>query len=237
MIISKIIEQYRILRNLTVNYDYHIQIVSNQNYLGEIFEGYGSDKGGTSSSQNFTWARHNYSQIYELFLKNKKLSINNVFECGIGTGNLNLKSNMGSNARSGASLRAWRDYFPNATIFGGDIDTTILFSEDRIKTFYLDQTSPESIFYFFNNIKNINFDLMVDDGLHEYYAGITLFENSIQYLNKSGIYVIEDVTYEDIHKYRSYFKSKSYETSFILDYKNFLQFPKQDFRHLIVIRE
>jgi len=39
----------------------------------------------------------------------------------------------------------WREYFPNANIYGADIDETILFQDERIATFPLDQTKPESI--------------------------------------------------------------------------------------------
>ena len=55
----------------------------------------------------------------------------NIFEVGLGTNNVDVPSNMGKDGKPGASLRAWRDYFPNA-----DIDTRILFKEDKIQTFY-----------------------------------------------------------------------------------------------------
>ena len=47
--------------------------------------------------------------------------------------------------KPGASLRVWRDYFPNAIIYGADIDKDILFAEERIKTFYIDQLDPVAI--------------------------------------------------------------------------------------------
>ena len=63
----------------------------------------------------------------------------------IGTNDLNIKSNMTENAKPGASLRVWRDYFVNANIFGGDIDEKVLFEEDRIRTFFVDQLNDSSI--------------------------------------------------------------------------------------------
>jgi hypothetical protein len=68
-----------------------------------------------------------------------------IFECGLGTNNPNLASNMTDTGMPGASLRVWRDYFRNAKIYGGDIDKEILFEEDRIKTFYVDQLDTSSI--------------------------------------------------------------------------------------------
>jgi hypothetical protein len=42
-------------------------------------------------------------------------------------------------------VAAWRDYFPNSEIFGADIDRDVLFDEDRIRTYYVDQLDPEAI--------------------------------------------------------------------------------------------
>ena len=52
---------------------------------------------------------------------------------------------MGSTGQPGASLKMWRDYFPNAMIFGADIDKDILFNDQRITTFYVDQLNSDSI--------------------------------------------------------------------------------------------
>ena len=46
-----------------------------------------------------------------------------------------------------------------------------------------------------NNIKK-DFDLIIDDGLHNYKAALTLFLNSYEKLKKGGIYIIEDVDFE-----------------------------------------
>ena len=67
--------------------------------------------------------------------------VKNVFEIGLGTNNKNVVSNMGIDGHPGASLRAFRDYCANASIFGADIDSGILFQETRIQTFSIDQTN------------------------------------------------------------------------------------------------
>ena len=53
-----------------------------------------------------------------------------VFEFWVGTNNPNLASSMGVLENPGASLRDWRDYFPNALVFGADIDIEILFTDE-----------------------------------------------------------------------------------------------------------
>lgn len=103
----------------------------------------------------------------------------------------------------GSSIRAWRDYFPNATIFGADIDTDIIFEEDRIKTYYCDQTSDEIIKDMWNNdgMTDISFDIIIDDGLHTFDANMCFFRNSIHKLNNEGYFIIEDITEYELPKF------------------------------------
>lgn len=49
---------------------------------------------------------------------------------------------MGNNCRPCASIYGWKEFFQNSLIFGADIDKDILINEDRIKTYYCDQTKP-----------------------------------------------------------------------------------------------
>jgi hypothetical protein len=113
-------------------------------------------------------------------------------------------------------LRVWKDYFPNAMIFGADIDRDILFQEDRIKTFYMDQLDSKSIQDFWRMAECADFNLMVDDGLHTFEAGSTLFLNSIEYLAPEGVYVIEDVNLVDLLRYKAFFQKTSFLVDFVM---------------------
>ncbi len=168
------------------------------NNIKHSFERHGSDK-----------ARLNYHFIYPSLFKNPK-RVKKILEVGIGTNNTNIISNMGPFGKPGASLRAFRDYFVNSSVYGADIDRDVLFRENRIKTFYVDQTSQNSIKKLFRKI-NKKFDLIVDDGLHSPYTNLNMINTSLQYLNKNGWLVIEDIP----------FRSKSiWETvQFILEKK------------------
>jgi hypothetical protein len=166
--------------------------------LCEIMIHQGSDKGGG-------W--HNYTLVYNELLKSIKNKAKNVFELGLGTTNLNLPSNMGENGTSGASLKGWKEYFPKANIFGADIDKYILFEEERIKTFYCDQTNPESISALWLNFDSIEFDFLLEDGLHTYDANICFLENSLHKVRKGGFYVIEDILVTEIRRYLNYLES------------------------------
>ena len=176
--------------------------------LKKLMDFYGSDKGGKNN-------HHNFAQYYSFLFNNQKNHIQNFLEIGLGTNNLDVPSNMGTDGVPLASLRAWRDYFKNANIFGGDIDKKILKDEERIKTFYVDQTDPNSIKQMFEKINVDKFDVILEDGLHEYNANICFFENAIQYLSENGTYIIEDVYYKDQIKFIKYFDKKPYNFSII----------------------
>lgn len=138
-----------------------------------------------------------------------------VFECGLGTYDPRFAANMGAKGRPGASLRVWRDYFPNATIVGADIDRQVLFAEDRIRTHWVDQTDPAAIRGMWAEEPIECFDLMVDDGLHEFAAGACLFEHSSHRLGPEGIWIIEDVNGRDLDLYRAHFEGSPWNVSFV----------------------
>jgi len=190
-----------------------ISTVKTNQDLKKLMDFYGSDKGGKNN-------QHNFAQYYSFLFHNQKDQIQNFLEIGLGTNNLDVPSNMGIDGVPLASLRAWKDYFKNAKIFGGDIDKKILKNEERIKTFYVDQTDPNSIKQMFKEINVNKFDIILEDGLHEFNANICFFENAIQYLSDNGTYIIEDIYYKDQIKFIKYFEKKPYNFSIIDIYHN-----------------
>ncbi len=194
-------------RNRLTSLNYNVNS-SNNSRLTELMNLYGSDKGGKNN-------HHNYSKFYSEIFFNKRKKVKNFLEIGLGTNNLNLASNMGTEGVPLASLRAWRDFFENANIYGADIDKNILKNENRIKTFFVDQKNPETIKSLFEQIGEDTFDIILEDGLHEYSANICFFENSIKFLDDDGIYIIEDVYFKDKEKFINYFKNKDYNYSVV----------------------
>ena len=187
--------------NYTVN-------ASTNNELTELMNNYGSDKGNKDN-------HHNYSEFYsELFFNNRK-KVKNFLEIGLGTNDVSMASNMGKQGFPLASLRAWRDFFENAIIYGADIDKKILKNENKIKTFYVDQTNPQTIKTMFENIGVEKFDIILEDGLHEYEANICFFENAIKYLSDGGVYIIEDVYFKDKIKFINYFEKEKFNYSIV----------------------
>lgn len=151
--------------------------------LRQLIDNYGSDK-NTSG----------YTPIYHSIfhpLKNKQL---NVLEIGIGTLTPEVPSSMvgyGANHyKPGASLRAFRDFFINGNIYGGDVQKDCMFEEERIKTFLFDSTDSDICDAV---LGNLTFDIIIDDGLHEAQAQLNTFSNLFPRLNSGGYYFIEDV--------------------------------------------
>ena len=185
--------------------------------LSELCDKYGTDKGGiVKFGRPYHHSPHTYTDFYSRIIGTYRSHIKKVFECGLGY----IPSNMGITGKSGASLRVWRDYFPNAIVFGADIDQNLLFEEERIKTFYVDQTCPRSINKLWQSVEIDDFDLIVDDGLHTFVAGVCMFENSISKLSQNGIYVIEDVGFSSLFKFKDYFSNKKYNVDFVNLFRN-----------------
>jgi len=204
----------RLHRKVRSRYGFSFGITYNRELpamLNGLCDTYGSDKGYIiDDSQPYIWPSHTYADFYALFFHHRRDFLK-IIECGIGTNNPTLKSSMGETGKPGASLRVWRDYFPNAEIIGIDIDEVILFNEDRIRTYQCDQTSRASIRTFIERaeITEASINLVIDDGLHEFNAGVTLFEELITSLADDGIYIIEDVAPSDLLNYMKYFDTKS----------------------------
>ena len=91
----------------------------------------------------------------------------------------------------GGSLFTWKEYFPNSTITGIDINPDCKkFEEENIKVFIGDQANA-------NFLKEVNaktgpYDIVVDDGGHMMNQQITSFKTLFPLLNDGGFYVIED---------------------------------------------
>jgi hypothetical protein len=177
--------------------------------LRDLFTQHGSDKGWSSDvPPPWPWPPHNYAEVYELVLGPLRRSARLIVECGIGTNSPDVPSNMSVTGRPGASLRAWRDYFPEARIIGFDIDPGCMFREGRISTAIVDQTDRESIAAFLQQSSIGNIDVVIDDGLHVFNAGRVLFEMLFPRLSTSGVYIIEDVGDDDLVRYREFFADR-----------------------------
>lgn len=169
--------------------------------LGSLFDLYGSDKRSP----------HNYHNFYSsLFSDPTKVS--NVFEIGLGTPNLKVISNMGLHGKPGSSLRAFRDFFTSANVYGADVDRDVLFDEERIFTYWVDQTQVSTLKDAFV-IPGVNLDLIIDDGLHSPEANLNTLIAALPCLTIGGWFIVEDIATESIPLWKL--------VSYIIDADNF----------------
>jgi len=147
---------------------------------------------------------HTYSPYYFELLKPIQRDVKNLLEIGVGNNSL-MSPLVGAKYTAGASLRAWRDFFPNACIFSIDIQREVLFEEDRIKCFYADQSCLKSLRKFISLLKedskqpDLLFDIIIDDGSHVLNHARNSLIALYPYLRTGGFYIIEDIKNTEIH--------------------------------------
>ena len=135
------------------------------------------------------WGKHHYTPVYFEMFKNRRNDVEGVLEIGVA---------------EGAGLRMFKEFFPNATIYGAEIDKSRFFEEDRIKVFPFDQSDFDhrelsELFMHFQSL-----DLVVDDGSHNPVDQLLTCFGMMPFLSKDCIYVIEDVADKKIAEYLSH---------------------------------
>lgn len=148
--------------------------------------------------------KHDYTPYYYELFKDIRSSILKVLEIGVGEGSQPGMKHVPKHYQVGASLRMWRDFFPNAQIYGIDIDPKCIFEEERIKTFYRSQSRVWDLAKTLE-VTGTDIDLVIDDGSHNISDQIFSCEYLMPYLKKEVIYIIEDA-----HESRELMKRLSY---------------------------
>jgi hypothetical protein len=171
--------------------------------LCDIANKYGTDKCPTHRGLR---PGHSYTPFYEHIFKH--LKVRSLLEIGI---------------ERGASLRMWRDYFPEAEIRGLDIDSANLITEERIQSALWDATVK------FDWL-GVNYDIIIDDGSHRADDQIKAFHNLFSILSPNGIYVIEDVPETNAEYVQAGLGVPSLRVDFRPD------FPSKDDRIIVVTK-
>lgn len=154
------------------------------NKLTEIANEFGTDKGTMFREQ------HAFTEFYYPYLKHLKGKAINVLEIGV---------------ENGASLKMWKKFFgPYANIYAIDINpATQQYEETQIKIFMCDQSSRDSLRSFKEEIGDVRFDLIVDDGSHYMNDQIVSLYELYPMLKKDGIYILEDL-HTSLWEYNTY---------------------------------
>ena len=154
--------------------------------LEHYIEKYGSDKKISC-----------HTETYSFVFNNLRQDVTSLLEVGVGTvadsdSPSSFKGILSHypHYRPGGSLRAWRDFFPNASIYGVDIVDDCKIDEDRLKTFIFNSTDSHKCN---ENLNLLTFDVIIDDGAHDAQSQIKTLKNLFNRVRPGGYYIIEDV--------------------------------------------
>lgn len=146
--------------------------------LNELANKWGTDKGDGN------YDKHNYANAYEelIGLVPKRDRPFRLLEIGIW-----------DPRNPGASVRMWREFLPEATIVGVDINEgcRVLENECSMKVYILDQGDQAAIGKMMDEVGEVDF--IVDDGSHVLHHQIMSFLALWPKLAKGGFYCIEDL--------------------------------------------
>lgn len=145
--------------------------------LQEIYDRYAMNKeennGGTDKGH---W--HSYIGPYGDLFAGRRTSVTTMLEIGI---------------LHGSSMLMWRDYFPNADVYGLDaMELPLVPQYDgiRMARIIADSTDKQALD---ENLASLKFDIIIDDGSHRCEDQIITFNYLFGRLKPAGIYVIEDI--------------------------------------------
>jgi len=118
-----------------------------------------------------------YTYTYDRLFGPIRTSVKKVLEIGVGKGD---------------SLRMWRDFFPNASIYGWDISQHWIFQEPRITTKIVNHDDRDKVHSSLVSIGS-DIDIVIDDGSHNMDSQQQLLAWCFPFVSAGGIYVIEDL--------------------------------------------
>jgi hypothetical protein len=133
-------------------------------------------------------------------LKDKQKTVKKVLELGIGhykgmdKNEWTFDPGLNRKYHRGASLYMWRDFFPQAQIFGADRVSEAMFEDQRIKTFLIDERNSEDLKQLIAKTGS-DIELVIDDASHRVDDQIFAAKTLLPLLNDNVTYIIEDVSH------------------------------------------
>jgi len=210
----------------------YIESSFSKSNLCKLGEKYSTDKSPYNKNKVDSH-RHVYTPFYDILfstLKEKKI---NFAEIGI---------------LDNSSIKMWREFFPNASIYAFDNREDILSQAklDNLKNVYykkLDVGNINDINREFGILKDkgITFDVILDDSSHVFEHQINVIKGCTQFLKESGLLLIEDIYKydENYSKHNYYSKLKKYLKYFssikMIDSDHFNKFTEELNNDLILV--
>jgi hypothetical protein len=124
------------------------------------------------------YGRYSFTEYYFKVFEEKRKAVKKILEIGV---------------RDGADLRMWRDFFPNAQVYGTDTSPSVLFNDKRIKTYLCDPTKSEDLKKLIEKIGS-DIDIIIDDGSHLPVDQIDTCVKLMPLVDMKVTYIIEAVS-------------------------------------------
>jgi hypothetical protein len=159
------------------------------NPLVDLFNRMGSDKGTEISHGDGT--SHCYALEYYPLLREFVEDEINFLEIGLDT----LSARNG-HPKDAPSLKAWRAFFPKATIYGYDINDFGFFEQEATFTFQGDQSSRHDLARFLEMYGGPEFRVVLDDGSHASSHQQISLASLFPAVEPGGLYIIEDLFWQ-----------------------------------------
>jgi predicted O-methyltransferase YrrM len=123
--------------------------------------------------------KHSYTPFYDGLLSARRMQIRAVLEIGVFRG---------------ASLKMWRDYFPQAHIVGVDIQPECkhVVEDERVSIQIVDNRKWKEMRQSALDI-SAQYDLIIDDGNHSPGSQICSVQALLPLVAPGGLFIIEDI--------------------------------------------
>lgn len=157
-------------------------IMNTENELSRIAKSFGSEKIPL------------YENFYFELLKNRRDKITKVIEVGIG---------------NASGLLTWREFFPQAKIYGVDNRGRLLLRKIRLESIHADQSVREDLVKVIERT-GTDIDLFIDDGSHNPNDQLLTFMTIMPLLKRSVLYVIEGVQSETVAQQLSEYEVETF---------------------------
>lgn len=131
---------------------------------------------------------HSYIDLYEKYIVPKKDC--SLFEIGVCEGH---------------SIAMWKEFLPDADIWGIDINTSSIKFDLQNCTIIRGDATSENLGPFLGDKR---FDYIIDDGSHLLDHQVRSFELLFPFLKDDGLYFIEDITLVNANMLKSFLDSK-----------------------------
>jgi hypothetical protein len=155
------------------------------NELVELFNQTGTDKGTA------VWAGggvpHCYALEYDRLFRPFRHEAFNMLEIGL---------DIATPPTDVPSLRAWRAYFPNAVLYGYDIEDFAFVHEHDVFVFQGNQASRTDVSRFLETYGSPLFRVVLDDGSHAASHQQISLAALFRQVEPGGLYVVEDMSWQ-----------------------------------------